>query len=71
MAPSVKGPRTNISRDILDHFYRENLAAASAASECGTAKLERMMMLVNDDLCAHSLPLSFSPYKNLQNLDFR
>ncbi len=43
----------NISKDI----YRENLAAAIAASECGTAKLERIMMLMNDELRTHSLPL--------------
>ena len=40
-----------MSRNILNHVYRENLAAASAASECGTAQLGRIVMLINDDLC--------------------
>jgi hypothetical protein len=47
------------------------IAAASAASECGTAKLGRIMMLMNDELCPKRLPLSFSPSKNLQNLGLR
>ena len=53
MAQSYECPRENISRNILYHFYRENLAAALAASECGTAKLERITMLMNDELWLH------------------
>jgi len=44
MAPSVKRPRRNISKNIPKHINRENLAAATAASECGTAKLERIII---------------------------
>jgi hypothetical protein len=47
------------------------IAAALAASECGTAKLERIMMLMNDELCPKRLLLFFSPPQNLQNLDLR
>ena len=57
MAQSDECPRENISRNIPKHIYRENVAAALAASECGTAKLERMMMLMNDDLRPAPLPL--------------
>lgn len=57
MAQSDESPRENISRNISKDIDRENLAAAIAASECGTAKLERMMMLMNDDLRPAPLPL--------------
>ena len=57
MAQSDESPRENISRNVPKHIYRENVAAAKAASECGTAKLERIMMLMNDELRTHSLPL--------------
>ena len=56
MAQSDESPRKNISRKIPKHIYRENVAAATAASECGTAKLDRIMMLVNDELRPHSIP---------------
>jgi len=49
MAQSYECPREIISRNIPKHIYREDIAAASAASECGTAKLERMMALMNDE----------------------
>jgi hypothetical protein len=57
MAQSDESPRENISRNISKHVYREILAAATAASECGTAKLEHMMMLMNGVIRPKSIPL--------------
>lgn len=71
MAQSDESPRENISRNIPKHIYRENVAAATAASECGTAKLERIMMLMKDELCPKLVPLSFDPPEILQNLGLR
>ena len=48
--PSEYAPDKTSPEKFRKHIYRENLAAAIAASECGTAKLGHMMMLMNDDL---------------------
>lgn len=53
MAQSDEKPRENISRNIQKNNNRKNFAAALAASECGTAKLERITMLMNDELWLH------------------
>ena len=54
MAQSDESPRENISRNILKYIYRENFAAALAASECGTAKLDRIIMQKNEQLRPNS-----------------
>lgn len=39
-------------------MWAEQSDANIAESECGTAKLERMIMLINDDPSLHSLSLT-------------